>query len=105
MVYLKLQPYRQHTMHQHPFHKLSAKYYGPFEVGEGVSVEPQPPAVTDSSRPIWTPAKVLQTRLVKHKGEAATQWLVQLMESTPEEATWEYAQDIQRRFPDFDSDA
>lgn len=29
-VYLKLQPYKQSTLTSQPFHKLAAKYYGPF---------------------------------------------------------------------------
>ncbi|XP_060216431.1 uncharacterized protein LOC132643911 [Lycium barbarum] len=31
-VYLKIQPYRQTTLSSQTFHKLSAKYYGPFQV-------------------------------------------------------------------------
>ncbi|XP_047264773.1 uncharacterized protein LOC124896925 [Capsicum annuum] len=31
-VYFKVQPYRQVTIAQHSFHKLTAKYYGPFQV-------------------------------------------------------------------------
>lgn len=31
-VYLKLQPYRQHSLRQQPFHKLLPKFYGPFKV-------------------------------------------------------------------------
>ena len=36
MVYLKLHPYRQTIISQKRTHKLSPKYYGPFEVGEKV---------------------------------------------------------------------
>lgn len=35
-VYLKLQLYRQHSVHRPAFHKLSAKYFGPFMVLEKV---------------------------------------------------------------------
>ncbi|XP_024178045.1 uncharacterized protein LOC112183960 [Rosa chinensis] len=35
-VYLKLQPYKQHSMHKNEFHKLSQRYYGSFQVIEKV---------------------------------------------------------------------
>lgn len=31
-VYVKLQPYRQHSLKAHHCHKLSPKYFGPFEI-------------------------------------------------------------------------
>jgi hypothetical protein len=35
-VYLKLQPYRQQTMSKRGSHKLSAKYYGSYQVIERI---------------------------------------------------------------------
>ncbi|GKF38079.1 retrotransposable element Tf2 [Tanacetum coccineum] len=35
-VYLKLQPHRQVTARQGPYHKLSAKFYGPFLIEEKI---------------------------------------------------------------------
>ncbi|XP_062015306.1 uncharacterized protein LOC133731881 [Rosa rugosa] len=35
-VYLKLQVYKQHSVHQQDRHKLSPRYYGPFEVTERI---------------------------------------------------------------------
>ena len=137
MVFLKLQPYRQHSIHQKAFHKLSAKYYGPFEVLERVgsvayklklpdyakihnvfhvsllkkkvgltaSVNPHLPNIADSDKSSWEPAKVLATRLVKRRGQAAAQWLVQWKGAGQDEATWEFSDEMERRFPEFDSDA
>ncbi|GKC71969.1 retrotransposable element Tf2 [Tanacetum coccineum] len=31
-VFLKLQPYRQQSLHARAFHKLAAKYYGPYKI-------------------------------------------------------------------------
>lgn len=36
-VYLKLQPHRQVTIRQHHYHKLTAKYFGPFQVEAKIS--------------------------------------------------------------------
>ncbi|PRQ43893.1 putative nucleotidyltransferase, Ribonuclease H [Rosa chinensis] len=132
-VYLKLQPYRQQSVNGNAFHKLAAKYYGPFQiiarigtvayklqlpdsakihnvfhvsllkkkVGTSVLVEPHLPNVKDISIVRWTPEKVLQTRMVKRKGEAATQWLIHWLGTSPDEATWEFAHEILQRYPNF----
>ena len=36
LVYLKIQPYKQLTLANHAFHKLAARYYGPFKVLERI---------------------------------------------------------------------
>lgn len=35
-VYLRLQPYRQHSVEKRNFHKLSPRYYGPFQIEQKV---------------------------------------------------------------------
>lgn len=37
-VYLKLQPYYQHSVHHHTSHKLGKRYYGPFRILRGKSL-------------------------------------------------------------------
>ncbi|KAF2302259.1 hypothetical protein GH714_033903 [Hevea brasiliensis] len=47
------------------------------------------------------PQAILDRRMVKRKNQAATQWLIHWKDVSPTDATWEYADDIQLRFPDF----
>ncbi|XP_004293096.1 PREDICTED: uncharacterized protein LOC101292670 [Fragaria vesca subsp. vesca] len=133
LVYLKLQPYRQQSAHKRVFHKLSAKYFGPFEVlekvgsvayklklpayakihdvfhvsllrkklGANVTAEAHLPHLSEAGTVKWEPEAVLQTRLVKRRGEAAAQWLIKWMGAEAEDATWEFADHITRRFPEF----
>ena len=135
MVFLKLQRYKQKSLPSKTLHKLSAKYFGPFEVLERIgSVAYRiklPPlatihdvfhvsllkkklgssAVVQTTLPpvytlkkTWEPAKVIDTRLVNRRGNAATQWLILWKGATLEEATWEDSAYIRRQFPHFDSD-
>ena len=133
LVYLKLQPYRQQSAHKRVFHKLSAKYFGPFEVlekvgsvayklklpayakihdvfhvsllkkklGSNVTAEAHLPHLSEAGTVKWEPEAVLQTRLVKRRGEAAAQWLIKWRGAEAEDATWEFAYHITRRFPEF----
>lgn len=71
------------------------------KMGGTAVVEGQLPNVSDASVHKWAPEAVLQARMVKRHGAAATQWLVQWMGTSPEEATWELADEIMQRFPDF----
>lgn len=134
LVYLKLQSYKQQSVERRPVHKLSAKYYGPFEVIEKIGtvayklklptsarihpvfhvsllkkkvglqavVNPHLPPVVDPENPRWYPAKVIDTMLVKRKGRASAKWLIQWIGAPSEDATWEFADDIMARYPDFE---
>lgn len=132
-VYLKLQPYRQHSVHKRAFHKLSPRYYGPYliekrigsvayklklpsssrihpvfhvsllkrKVGDSVVVSAHLPPNVDPTNPRWFPAKILQRGVFKKGNAPVTKWLIQWVGASAEEATWEEAEDIQQRFPDF----
>ncbi|KAF2297659.1 hypothetical protein GH714_001999 [Hevea brasiliensis] len=47
------------------------------------------------------PQAIVDRRMVKRKNQTATQWLIHWKDVSPADATWEYADDIQLRFPDF----
>ncbi|XP_071901197.1 uncharacterized protein [Coffea arabica] len=49
------------------------------------------------------PIAVLDRRIVKKKNAAAVQWLVQWWGTSPAEATWEDAEEIERKYPEFQS--
>lgn len=74
------------------------------KIGDQDSVATQLPPISDTSSYKWAPAAVLQRRIVKRNGAAATQWLIHWLGTATEEATWEFADEIQMRFPDFDSE-
>lgn len=59
-----------------------------------------PPNV-DPHNPRWYPRKILSIFIFKKGNDAVTKWLIQWLRALPEEATWEEATDIQKRFPDF----
>ncbi|XP_071926915.1 uncharacterized protein [Coffea arabica] len=132
-VYVKLQPYRQHSLRSHHCQKLSPRYFGPFQViarvgtvayrlalpahvcihntfhvsvlkrkvGSGVVQAHIPAGVSQQGQLLLEPIAILDRRLVKRGRAAATQVLVQWSNSFPEDATWEYLQDLQLQFPNF----
>ena len=71
------------------------------KVGHNATVEATLPDISDSSAFKWVPEEILQIRMIKHKGAAATQWLIRWLGTSKEEATWEFAEDIKQRYPDF----
>ncbi|XP_071917026.1 uncharacterized protein [Coffea arabica] len=71
------------------------------KVGTG-SIQAQIPAgIPYQGQLMVEPIAVLDRRLVKRGRVAATQVLVQWSNSFPEDATWEYLQDLQLQFPHF----
>ncbi|GKF20015.1 hypothetical protein Tco_0068653 [Tanacetum coccineum] len=91
-VYLKLQPYRQATIRQGKQHKLSPKYSGPFLVKKKISSDG---LITEE------PFAILDRRMAR-KGNAATIYvLIQLVNGTLANATWESYDSIAERFPHF----
>lgn len=42
IVYIKLQPYRQQSIHKRVSHKLKAKYYGPYQLLRKLNTYLQP---------------------------------------------------------------
>ena len=132
-VYVKLQPYRQHSLRSHHCQKLSPRYFGPFQVlarigavayklalpsharihdtfhisllkkkvGTGGTQAQIPAGITHQGQMLAEPIAVLDRRLVKRGRVAATQVLVQWSNSFPEDATWEYLQDLRLQFPHF----
>ncbi|RVW64852.1 Transposon Ty3-I Gag-Pol polyprotein [Vitis vinifera] len=102
-VYLRLQPYRQQSVFRRTSHKLSNRYYGPYEIEERIG----PVAIANDELPPLTeegvirlqPRKVLSTRWVNKGSTSASESLV-LWEGLPEEeATWEDSQQLLRSFP------
>nr|GEV64019.1 retrovirus-related Pol polyprotein from transposon 297 family [Tanacetum cinerariifolium] len=82
-VYLKIQPYRQVTIRKGKQHKLSSKFYGPFQV-------------------IAKVGKVAyKLQLPEKPNKTGVFGLIQWSNDTEEDATWEDLADIMKRFPDF----
>jgi len=48
------------------------------------------------------PQAILERRMIKRNHQAATQMLVHWASLKPSEATWEFANDLVHRFPQFD---
>jgi hypothetical protein len=128
-VYLKLQTYKQRSI-LHPHHKLAAKYYGPYtvikKIGEVAYKLNLPSSSTihpvfhvsllkrsrgnrmvhhslpDSPHePLLQPQVIMDRRMVKRGTQAATQVLIHWKGLSPAEATWEFIDDVQLRFPTF----
>ena len=129
-VYVKLQPYRQHSVHKRICHKLSAKYYGPYTIIQKigtVAYKLQLPAsaaihpvfhvsqlkqhvghhavhsdLPNSQQPsLLQPLQIVKRRMRKSGNIAITQLLVVWKDLPLIEATWEDIDDFYFRFPEF----
>ena len=127
-VYVKLQPYIQTSVAVRANHKLSFKYFGPFQITAKigtVAYQLQLPP-TSSIHPVFhvsqlksaagfsgtvqshlptsiaalqVPWRILDRRLTKRGNSTVSQVLIHWSDSTPEEATWEDYEDLRTRFP------
>lgn len=68
-------------------------------VGPTARVAARIPEMDEQGQFLLVPVKVLDTRLIKRNNAAAGQWLVQWAHLPAEEATWEFAEDMMKRFP------
>ncbi|GJR23772.1 hypothetical protein Tco_0972299 [Tanacetum coccineum] len=80
-VYLKLQPYRQLTIRQGRQNKFSAKFFGPFQMG-------QFPECDAEGLIAATPFKLLEKRIEKQGNRAVVFGLILWSNGSEEDATW-----------------
>lgn len=130
-VYVKLQPYRQGSVVLRSNQKLSPKYFGPYKIIDrcgkvayklqlpagskihpvfhvsqlkvlvgNVTTSTQLPSIV-SNVLVREPEAILDRQMVNRQGRAATKVLVKWSNETPEEATWEFLFDLQKKFPNF----
>ncbi|OMO73222.1 hypothetical protein COLO4_27208 [Corchorus olitorius] len=135
MVFLRLQPYRQPLLADRQNQKLSPRYYGPYRVLERVGKVAYKLALPTTSQIHHVfhvsqlklklgnkhclgsqllvhsasmglePLAILDRRTVKRQNRAVTQLLVHWKGSFPEDSTWEFAYDLQKKYPHFDNSA
>ncbi|KAG7579620.1 Chromo-like domain superfamily [Arabidopsis thaliana x Arabidopsis arenosa] len=106
-VFVKLQPYRQGSVVMRPNAKLAPKYYGPYKVVDHCGKVAYKLLLPQGSliHPVFHVSQlkaVVERKMVKRQGRAATMVLVQWTSESKEEATWEYLFDLQKMFPSFE---
>ncbi|KAL4561375.1 hypothetical protein LXL04_033540 [Taraxacum kok-saghyz] len=104
-VYLKLQPYRQHSVAQRLFQKLAARFYGPYFIGAigGQPASPELPAqLTEELELNWEPEAILGVRTLHEEEGQRLEVLVKWRNVQEFDATWEDYATILGTFPNFD---
>ncbi|XP_061993693.1 uncharacterized protein LOC133711607 [Rosa rugosa] len=71
------------------------------KIGDAAVVSAHLPPNVDPHNPRWYPAAILDRRMFKKGNAPVTKWLIQWLGSSVEEATWEEADELLQRFPDF----
>ncbi|KAJ9562552.1 hypothetical protein OSB04_007712 [Centaurea solstitialis] len=106
-VYLKLQPYRQHSVAYKLNLPADSRIHNVFHVsllnkkiGTHAASSNLPP-VSETGEFIRFPLKILDKRMVKRRNGEASEVLVQWTNTDIEDSTWENVNDLQKRFPDF----
>ena len=126
-VFVKLRPHRQQSVVRRVNSKLSARYYGLFQVEARVGevayklllptihpvfhisqlkkaignhlVESELPPELEVNGPPTEPATILSSRENVTQGRKITEWLILWKDKPIEEATWEKAVEIKIQFP------
>lgn len=132
MVYVKLRPYRQYSVEFQANNKLAPLFFGPFKVEDKIGkvayklilptgseihlvfhvsqLKKKVPPTAQLSDPTAvspnpTPVAILQRRIVKRGNATATKLLIKWSTGTDASATWEFAEEIRKKFPNFDLEA
>ncbi|GKC59570.1 putative mitochondrial protein [Tanacetum coccineum] len=102
-VYVKLQPYRKISLGNGKHHKLSPKFYGPYQIiariGDLPTTQQALPEVEEDYVISDKPKVMLGRKKVKTGAQDAEYVLVQWVNGAREDATWELLTDMVSSYP------
>ncbi|GJX87225.1 retrotransposon-related protein [Tanacetum coccineum] len=109
MVWLKLQPHRKISVRKEKYNKLLPKFIQFFVClaqlkifkGDPLSVTPVLPQCDPNGNLVCVPVKVLDRKMVKVNNKMVIYVLVQWSNGTVDDATWELATALEKKFPAF----